>query len=121
MQAQFPLLEISEAIQAEKDRLLGKFMRLAHKIKLESDRQDILTEIIFPVDGKPLFSTTGDRVFNLPILIQDSLDFPVEKTAHGCQVFIHPQWSCAVYPGLILMNTSIHETEIVVSNILLSN
>jgi hypothetical protein len=121
LQAQFPLLEISEAIQAEKDRLLGKFMRLAHKIKLEGDRQDILTEIIFPVDGKPLFSTTGDRVFNLPALIQDALDFFVEKTAQGCQVFIHPQWSYAVYPGLILINTSIDEAEILVNKILLSN
>jgi len=121
LQAQFPLLEISETIQAEKDRLLGKFIRLAQTIKLQGDRQDILTEIIFPVDGKPFFSTTGDRVFNLPALIQDALDFSVEKTAHGCQVFIHPQWSYAVYPGLILMNTSINKTEVVVKKILLSN
>jgi hypothetical protein len=121
LQAQFPLLEISETIQAEKDRLLGKYMRLAHKIKLEGDRHNILTEIIFPVDGKPFFSTTGDRVLNLPALIQDCLDFPVEKTAHGCQVFIHPQWSYAVYPGLVLMNTSINKTEVVVKKILLSN
>ena len=121
LQAQFPLLEISETIQAEKDRLLGKFIRLAHKIKLEGDRNNILTEIIFPVDGKPLFSTTGDRVFNLPALIQDILNFPLEKTDQGCQVFIHPQWSYAVYPGLVLMNTSINKTEVVVKKILLSH
>ena len=121
LQAQFPLLEISETIQAEKDRLLGKFIRLAQSIKLESDRHNILTEIIFPVDGKPLFSTTGDRVFNLPALIQDALDFPLEKTTQGCQVFIHPQWSHAVYPGLVLMNTSINKTEVVVKKILLSH
>lgn len=121
LQAQFPLLEISQTIQAEKDRLLGKFIRLAQSIKLESDRHDILTEIIFPVDGKPLFSSTGDRVFNLPALIQDILNFPLEKTDQGCQVFIHPQWSYAVYPGLVLMNTSINETEVVVKKILLSH
>jgi len=121
LQAQFPLLEISETIQAEKDRLLGKFIRLAHKIKLEGDRHNILTEIIFPVDGKPLFSTTGDRVFNLPALIQDSLDFPLQKTAQGCEVFLHPLWSHAVYPGLLLINASIGETEILVNKILLSN
>jgi hypothetical protein len=119
--AQFPLLEISEAIQAEKDRLLGKFIRLAHKIKLEGDRHNILAEIIFPVDGKPLFSTTGDRVFNLPALIQDSLDFPLQKTAQGCEVFFHPLWSHAVYPGLLLINVSIDEAEILVNEILLSN
>jgi len=121
LQARFPLLEISEAIQDEKDRLLGKYMRLAHKIKLEGDHHDILTEIIFPVDGEPLFSSTGDRVFNLPALIQDSLNFPVEKNAQGCQVFIHPQWVYAVYPGLLLINTPINETEILVNKILLSN
>jgi hypothetical protein len=121
LQAQFPLLEISETIQAEKDRLLGKFIRLAQSIKLESDRHNILAEIIFPVDGKPLFSSTGDRVFNLPALIQDILNFPLEKTAQGCQVFIHLQWSYAVYPGLVLMNTSINKTEIVVKKILLSH
>ena len=121
LQAQFPLLEISETIQAEKDRLLGKFIRLAQSIKLESDRHNILTEIIFPVDGKPLFSTTGDRVFNLPALIQDSLDFPLQKTAQGCEVFLHPLWSHAVYPGLLLINASIDEAEILVNKILLSN
>ena len=121
LQAQFPLLEISQTIQAEKDRLLGKFIRLAQSIKLESDRHDILTEIIFPVDGKPLFSSTGDRVFNLPALIQDSLDFPLQKTAHGCEVFLHPLWFHAVYPGLILINTSIDEAEILVNKILPSN
>jgi hypothetical protein len=121
LQARFPLLEISETIQAEKDRLLGKFMRLAHKIKLEGDRHNILTEIIFPVDGEPLFSTPGDRVFNLPALIQDSLDFPLKKTAQGCEVFLHPLWSHAVYPGLLLINTSIDETEILVNKILLTN
>ena len=121
LQAQFPLLEISETIQAEKDRLLGKFIRLAQSIKLESDRHDILTEIIFPVDGKPLFSSTGDRAFNLPALIQDSLDFPLQKTAQGCEVFLHPLWSHAVYPGLVLMNTSIGKTEVVVKKILLSH
>jgi hypothetical protein len=117
LQARLPLLEISEAIQAEKDRLLGKYMRLAHKIKLEGDRYNILTEIIFPVDGKPLFSTKGDRVFNLPALIQDSLDFPLQKTAQDCEVFLHPLWSHAVYPGLILVNTSIDETEVLVDKI----
>ena len=121
LQAQFPLLEISEAIQAEKDRLLGKFMRLAHKIKLEGDHHKILTEIIFSVDGEPLFSSTGDRVFNLPALIQDSLDFPLQKTAQGCEVFLHPLWSHAVYPGLLLINASIDEAEILVNKILLSN
>jgi hypothetical protein len=121
LQAQFPLLEISEAIQAEKDRLLGKFMRLAHKIKLEGDRQDILTEIIFPVDGKPFFSNPGSHAFNLPALIQDALNFPLEKTVQGCEVFIHPQWSYAVYPGLVLMKTSSNKTEVVVKKILLSH
>lgn len=121
LQAQFPLLEISEAIQAEKDRLLGKYIRLAHKIKLEGDRHNLLTEIIFPVDGKPFFSNSGSHAFNLPALIQDSLNFPIEKTAQGCQVFIHPQWVYAVYPGLLLINTSIDETGILVNKIILSN
>ena len=121
LQAQFPLLEISEAIQGEKDRLLGKYIRLARTIKSAGDRHKILTEIIFPVDGEPLFSTTGDRVFNLPALIQDSLDFPLQKTAQGCEVFLHPHWFHAVYPGLILVNTSIDEAEILVNKILPSN
>ena len=121
LQARFPLLEISEAVQDEKDRLLGKYMRLAHKIKLEGDRNNILTEIIFSVDGEPLFSITGNRAFNLPALIQDSLNFPIEKTTQGCQVFIHPQWFYAVYPGLLLINNSIDETDVLVNKILLSN
>ena len=121
LQARFPLLDISEAIQAEKDRLLGKYMRLTRTIKSAGDRHKILTEIIFPVDGKPLFSTTGDRVFNLPALIQDALDFPLQKTAQGCEVFLHPLWFHAVYPGLLLINASIDEAEILVNEILLSN
>jgi len=120
LQAQFSLLEDSELIQQEKDRLLGKFMRLGQKIKLENDRQNHLTEIIFPVDGKPLFSKTGDSVFNLPVLIQDALGFPVEKTTQGCQVCIHPFWSDGVYPGLLLTNISIEKTLAIVDVITFS-
>ncbi len=111
LQAKFPLLENSEIIQDEKDRLLGKFIRLSQKIKSQSNQQNILTETIFPVDGKPLFSKIGNTAFNLPALIQESLGFPTEKTAQGCQVFIHPCWHHAVYPGMLLINASIETTK----------
>ena len=120
LQARFSLLEDSAVIQDEKDRLLGKLMRLSQQIKSQGDRNNILTEIIFPVDGKPLLSQTGKSVFNLPALVQDCLGFPLEKTKQGCQVFLHPLWSHAVYPGLLLTNTSIINTHGMVSVLIAS-
>lgn len=114
LQAQLSLLKDSAIIQAEKDRLLGQFIRLAQTIKLQAQQQNYLTEIIFPVDGKPLCSTVGTDFFNLPAIVKESLGYEMVKTEPGCSAFCHPVWKDAVYPGLLLIDASI---EPVVTNI----
>ncbi|MEB3312153.1 MAG: hypothetical protein VKJ02_18150 [Snowella sp.] len=109
LQAKFSLLEDSTKIQDEKDRLLGKFIRLAQQIKLQAQQQNVLTEIIFPVDGKPLCSEVGTDFFNLPAIVKESLNYEVVKTEPGCSAFCHPTWNHAVYPGLLLANASIQD------------
>ncbi len=118
LQAKFSLLEDSAIIQEEKDRLLGKFIRLTQQIKLHTQQQHVLTEIIFPVDGKPLCSTVGNDFFNLPAIVKESLGYEVVKTEPGCSAFRHPTWNHAVYPSLLLINTSIKNTENIIQNIL---
>ena len=88
------------AEQQEKDRLLEKFYQWGASIYNVCQEQKILTEIICPRNGYPLYSQKGEEIFHLPAIVTRHLS-SFQREIGNCNL-IHPQWGKAVYPSLIL-------------------
>lgn len=84
----------------EKDRLLSKFYELGKNFYSICQNQGILSEVICPKDGFPLYSQKGNKIFSIQTLVTRHLSsFIAEKNKCG---LIHPLWGKAVYPCVIL-------------------
>jgi hypothetical protein len=97
----------------EKDRLLLQFNRLGKKFYSLSKNHDILTEIICPKTGFPQYSTKGNQIFITQQLVKRYL--PLFQVKSGECGLIHPSWSQAVYPCLIISSASITEIKPIIS------
>ena len=77
---------------------------------------DVMSEVICPKTGYPLYSRRGNKNFHFSALITRFLR-SFQEGDHPCNV-IHPQWQKAVYPSLMLSSESKNEMEIVIETIL---
>lgn len=88
------------AEQWEKDRLLAEFYDLGSKFYRLFQSQGIVSEVICPKDGVPLYSTKGSDSFNLTAIVTRHL--PSFQQIHSGCGLIHPDWGRCVYPSIIL-------------------
>lgn len=97
----------------EKDRLLLEFNRFGKEFYSLSKKQGILTEVICPKTGFPQYSTKGNQIFITQQLVKRYLpSFQVKSGECG---LIHPLWSQAVYPCIIISSASITEIKPLIS------
>ena len=97
----------------EKDRLLLEFNQIGKEFYYLSKRQGILTEIICPKTGFPQYSTKGNQIFITQQLVKRYL--PLFQVKSGECGLIHPLWSQAVYPCLIISSASITGIQPIIS------
>ena len=86
--------------QGEKDRLLIEFYDLGSKFYALSQSKKILSEVICPKDGSPLYSSKGRDNFNISAIVTRHLP-SFQSLDYGCGL-IHPDWGRCVYPSMIL-------------------
>ncbi|MEO3705746.1 methylmalonic aciduria and homocystinuria type D protein [Trichormus azollae] len=99
-QSKFPLVEITGAIEREKESLREKFMRFGCDVAFNLRGRGYLTDLIDPRTGYPLLSHPGAVPHDDTAVAKALLDYPVIK--NKCCVLVHPQWGTAVYPSVLL-------------------
>lgn len=106
-----------ELEQLEKDRLLLKFNKLGFNFYNQSNDHNILSEIICPKDGFPLFSQKGQKFFSIQKIVNKYLpSFAIEKNKCG---LIHPLWGKAVYPCIIVSAGTIEQIKFLLQYMLM--
>ncbi len=98
-------------IEENKRILFKNFVKWGKFIKQKADKKGILTEIISPKDGTPMYSKKGDLTFDLVAIIHELLGFKYSQTTGGCKVIHHPIWGSAIYPGLLLSDVDVTQMQ----------
>lgn len=107
LRSQYPLEEEGQAIETEKERLLPEFLELSGKLReLCFQQGGFLLEAICPKQGTPIYSATGELMVSLVSVVHQLLGFEFFPTIKGCRVLKHPRWQTALYPGLLLSQSS---------------
>lgn len=88
------------AEQLEKDRLICSFNQLGSSFYSACSNHRIVSDIICPKDGFPLYSKKGTNIFNIPSIASRYVPFVTKKNI-GCGL-IHQSWGRAVYPCLMM-------------------
>lgn len=100
-QSQFPLSDENPELDQEKDRLREQFLRWAFPLVCQLRDRDVLTDIIDPRSGYPLFSSPGKIRHDDVAAVSFGLGFNLSEVGN-CRAIVHPKWGTAVYPGTIL-------------------
>ena len=100
----------------EKQRSWQMACELGEVFRQCCQEQNVMSEVICPKTGYPLYSRRGSKSFHLSALITRFLR-SFRGDDHPCNV-IHPQWQKAVYPSLMLSSGSKSEMEIIIERTL---
>jgi hypothetical protein len=100
-QSRFPLTDENPELAQEKDRLREQFLRWAFPWVCQLRDRGVLTDLIDPRSGSPLFSSPGKIRHDDVAAVSFGLGFEISAVGN-CRAIIHPQWGTAVYPGTIL-------------------
>lgn len=101
--------------QLEKNRLLLKFNQLGNKFYNLCQKEGILSEIICPKEGIPLYSAKGKQIFSIQSLILRYLPW-IHVKFNECGV-IHPLWHQAVYPCVMLSSGKTKQIKSIIKQI----
>lgn len=101
--------------EIEKERLLLEFYTLGKKFYYYSQNQKILSEVICPKTGFPIYSNKGKEIFITQQLVKRYLPSFKVKTKE-CGLF-HPLWGQAVYPCIILSGAELTINKSIISAI----
>lgn len=96
--ARTDLVNIGDDIEAEKDRLLERFMATARVLCQEFIAAGYWSDYIDPCSGLPMLNQTCNKVFSEVDGAQQLLGYSV-MNAGCCKVLLHPQWGSGVYPA----------------------
>jgi hypothetical protein len=99
-QSDYPLLEKTLEIEAEKELLREKFMRFACDVVFNLRDGGYLTDLFDPRTGYPLLSRPGEIPHDDTAVVKALLNYPI--ICNQCRVLIHPQWGPAVYPSVLV-------------------
>ena len=113
LKAKYSLQEEGEKITHEKNRLEAEMEMLGNKFYDTCHQARILSEVISPKTGYPIYSQGGELNFDLVATVHASLGYPFSNTRNNCKVLRHPNWQTAVYPGLFLSNASFIDTQFI--------
>ena len=117
LKAKYPLEKEGEKICQEKNRLAAQMTSLGAEFYRICHQAGILSEIILPKTGLPIYSQEGEVNFDLVETVHSSLGYPFSKTHNNCKVFQHPTWQTAVYPGLFLSTASADDTQLILEQL----
>lgn len=98
--SRYQLIESTNTIEKEKERLREKFMRFGCDVAFNLRDRTYLTDIIDPRTGYPLLSHPGQIPHDDTAVVKALLNYPVLK--NKCRVLIHPNWGMAVYPSILI-------------------
>lgn len=98
--ARYELLRTSTAIEAEKQVLREKFMRLGFDVAFNLRDKGYQSDIIDPRTGYPLLSHPGEIPHDDTATVKALLNYPIVR--NKCRVLVHPNWGTAVYPGVLI-------------------
>ncbi|MGB3237821.1 MAG: methylmalonic aciduria and homocystinuria type D protein [Geitlerinemataceae cyanobacterium] len=105
-QSSFPLTQENPELDGEKYRLRERFLRWAFPIVCQLRDTHVLTDLIDPRSGYPLFSSPGEIRHDDVAAVAAILGWEI-AAAGNCRAIVHPQWGTAVYPGIILSTASL--------------
>ena len=117
LKAKYPLEEEGEKIAQEKNRLAARMSILGDEFYRICRQAGILSEVISPKTGLPVYSQAGELNFDLVATVHSSLGYPSSKTPSNCKVLQHPTWQTAVYPGLFLSTASADNTQLILEQL----
>ena len=98
--ARTELVRVGDDVEAEKDRLLERFMSIAKVLCEEFMHAGHWADYIDPCSGLPMIHQTVNKVFDEVASAQQLLGYNVQN-AGCCKVLLHPQWGSAVYPATL--------------------
>jgi len=98
--AQTELVRVGDDVEAEKDRLLERFMSIAKVLCEEFMQAGHWSDYIDPCSGLPMIHQTVNKVFDEVASAQQLLGYNVQN-AGCCKILLHPQWGSAVYPATL--------------------
>lgn len=100
----------------EKDRLLSIFYQMGLAFYSTCKTQQILTEVICPKSGYPLYSAKGKNIFSIQNIVTYHLN-SFKKESKSCGL-IHPHWGKAVYPCVIISLAKVEIITPILTNIM---
>jgi len=104
LQSQLELIESTDLVQREKDRLKTKFFQLAIDFQQQFNEK---LEIICPQTGKPINFNFAQDNFDIIAVIHQVLGIEFKTTNDHCKVLNYNDWKSAVYPCLIVAQNEI--------------
>lgn len=112
LRSQYALDGEGQAIEGEKERLLQEFLELSDRFREGYfPTGAFLLEAICPKQGTPIYSAQGELTVSLVSALHQLLGFEFFPTPKGCRVLKHPLWQTALYPGLLLSQSSVAAIE----------
>ena len=99
-----PLTHPSREADAEKDRLRSQFLTFAKSIAGQLQNRGFAADAIDPKSGYPIVSRPGSMGHDDVAATVASLGFAARPG--DCTALVHPNWSTAVYPGILLSSAS---------------
>ncbi|KAK9802671.1 hypothetical protein WJX73_003630 [Symbiochloris irregularis] len=94
------LVRMGEAIEAEKDRLLERFVKFAVDVCEQLAQQGYWADYIDPCSGLPMVHRSN-TVYSEVEAASTLLKFQTAN-AGGCKVLLHPRWKTFVYPATMM-------------------
>ena len=99
-----PLTHPSWEVEVQKDRLRSQFLTLATSLTAHLQNRGFAADAIDPKSGTPIISHPGRIHHDDVAATVASLGFAVQPG--DCTALVHPNWSTAVYPGILLSSAS---------------
>lgn len=99
--AEQPLLSVTPASRAEKNRLRSQFFDFARPLCDRLQAQGYATDFFDPKTGHPMRSASGTLWLDDVAVVCACLPYPKVKI-QDCQTLHHPTWGQAVYPSILL-------------------
>ncbi|GAB4816225.1 hypothetical protein N2152v2_003271 [Parachlorella kessleri] len=96
--ATLDLVQRGEKVEAEKDRLLERFMSFAKPICEKLEAAGYWADYIDPCSGLPMIHKETGSVYGEVEALITLLGYK-SQNAGCCKVVLHPRWGSSVYPA----------------------
>ena len=111
--ARLDIVSTGTDVEAEKDRLLERFVDWAKRFVGELRKVGAWADFCDPCSGLPWYSD-GNVVYPEVHGCARILGYSTRKIGAGmctCTILVHPQWGSAVYPATVFTNASDDDIE----------